>query len=209
MVIETDKYKISVIIEKKNIKNLYMRVKDDLCLHVSVNKYVNNKEIINVINNNIKTIVKMYEKALSKTSNNSYIYYLGDKYNIEYIDTKKVYFNNDIIYTKDKESIDKYMKNQCKVVFNERVNRLLTMFDNIPKFELKIRSMKTRWGVCNRKSMTITLNSELIKKDVSLIDYVIIHEICHFKHFNHSQEFWKCVSNYYPYYKNARKLLKD
>ena len=67
--------------------------------------------------------------------------------------------------------------------------------------------MKSKWGVCNIKSMTVTLNTELITKDVHLIDYVIVHELCHFKHMNHSTFFWQEVSKYYPYYKEARREL--
>ena len=69
--------------------------------------------------------------------------------------------------------------------------------------------MKTRWGVCNRSNNTITLNSELLKKEITLLDYVIVHEMCHFKHPNHSKDFWNEVSKYYPYYKLARKKLKE
>ena len=69
--------------------------------------------------------------------------------------------------------------------------------------------MKTRWGVCNRRDNVITLNTELLKKDIDLIDYVIIHELCHFYEANHSKKFWDLVSIYYPDYKNARKRLKE
>ena len=69
--------------------------------------------------------------------------------------------------------------------------------------------MKTRWGVCNKKSMTVTLNLELITKDVHLIDYVIVHELSHFKHMDHSKLFWEEVGMHYPYYKQARKELNS
>ena len=68
--------------------------------------------------------------------------------------------------------------------------------------------MKTRWGVNNRGNNTITLNSELLKKDIDLLDYVIIHELCHFYEANHSPRFWAWVSKYYPDYKLARKRLR-
>ena len=84
----------------------------------------------------------------------------------------------------------------------------MLLFEDLPKFKLRIRRMKTRWGVCNKSSMTVTLNTELIHKDVTLIDYVIIHELCHFKYMNHSESFWTEVEKYYPYYKLARKRLK-
>ena len=69
--------------------------------------------------------------------------------------------------------------------------------------------MTTRWGVCNKKTKTITLNSELIKYSIDKLDYVIIHELSHFIHFNHSKEFWLLVSKYCPRYKEIRKELRD
>ena len=80
--------------------------------------------------------------------------------------------------------------------------------ENIPYPNLKIRKMKTRWGVCNRKNNNVTLNSELIKYGYDQIDYVITHELSHFVHFNHSKDFWMTVSKYCPNYKKIRKSLK-
>ena len=79
----------------------------------------------------------------------------------------------------------------------------------IPYPNLKIRKMTTRWGVCNVISHNITLNLELMKRDISYLDYVIIHELCHFYEANHSARFWKHVSKYYPKYKEARKELRE
>lgn len=69
--------------------------------------------------------------------------------------------------------------------------------------------MKSRWGVCNRKNISITLNLELIKKEVKYIDYVIIHELSHFIEFNHSHRFWEYVNKYCDDYKKIRKEMKE
>ena len=69
--------------------------------------------------------------------------------------------------------------------------------------------MKSRWGVCNYVKKTVTLNSELIKYERSIIDYVIVHEFSHFTHYDHSTAFWALVSTYYPDYKKARKELRE
>ena len=69
--------------------------------------------------------------------------------------------------------------------------------------------MLTRWGVCNPSKKAVTLNTELLKKDINLLDYVIIHELCHFFEPNHSKKFWYLVGLAYPDYKNARKALKS
>ena len=75
--------------------------------------------------------------------------------------------------------------------------------------KLKIRNMKTRWGVCNRRDDSITLNSKLIRYEIHDIDYVIIHELAHLVHFDHSKAFWQTVEKYMPNYKRAIKNLKE
>ena len=69
--------------------------------------------------------------------------------------------------------------------------------------------MSTRWGVFNRKLKRVILNSLLIRYPLEALDYVIIHELSHFVHFDHSKAFWTEVSKYSPRYKEIRKLLKD
>lgn len=69
--------------------------------------------------------------------------------------------------------------------------------------------MKSRWGVYNRKNHSITLNSHLIEYSIEKLDYVIIHELCHIIHFDHSKDFWLLVSKYCPDYKKIRKELKE
>jgi predicted metal-dependent hydrolase len=135
--------------------------------------------------------------------------YLGKPY-VKVFDesVKGVVIEDGFIYAKNESTFDKWYKNECIKVFSDRINFIVNYFDNIPKFSLRIRNMKTRWGVNNVTRRIITLNSELLKKDVSLIDYVIIHELCHFYEANHSSRFWKQVEKRYPKYKEARKRMK-
>ena len=61
----------------------------------------------------------------------------------------------------------------------------------------------------NKKNHSITLNSKLIEFDIEKIDYVIIHELCHIIHFDHSKEFWRLVEKYFPEYKRVRKEMNS
>ena len=120
-----------------------------------------------------------------------------------------VYIEDEYIYFSNENKLDKFYHSECLKVFKEEIEKCSSSFTGLPKFSFKIRKMKTRWGVCNRKDNIITLNTELLKKDIKLIDYVIIHELCHFYEGNHGKNFWSLVENYYPDYKEARKKLKE
>jgi predicted metal-dependent hydrolase len=72
---------------------------------------------------------------------------------------------------------------------------------------LIIRSMKRRWGSCSNKGL-ITLSTELIKLPDLLIEYVILHELCHLKHHNHGAGYYKLLSDLFPDWKVIRKELR-
>jgi len=74
--------------------------------------------------------------------------------------------------------------------------------------DVKINSAKTRWGSCSSKKV-INLSWKLIVADISLIDYVIVHELCHTRQMNHSEAFWENVRMVIPDYKERREALKD
>lgn len=205
MRIELSGIDFEVVITKKRIKNIYFRVKEDLKIYVNCSYLCSNSYIEKLLIKNEKDIIKMYNNIKNKVSDNN-IYYLGEK--LEFIETKKVKIDNSYAYGPSIEKVNEYLEKNSLKFFETRLNRIMIEFKDLPKFRLRIRKMKTRWGVCNKFSMTVTLNTELIHKDVSLIDYVIIHELCHFKHMNHSAAFWNEVEKYYPYYKLARKRLK-
>lgn len=71
-----------------------------------------------------------------------------------------------------------------------------------------IKHQKTRWGSCSGKG-NLNFNCLLMLCPLEVIDYVIIHELCHIKHHNHSKNFWDEVEKYMPEYKTHRKWLKD
>lgn len=200
---------IPVKIIRKNNKNLYFRF-DNSSLVVTCNKLVSERYIMGLIKKNEKSLTKMYQKVRKLNDNDAFFNYLGESYTILYDESvKKVSFDNDIIMVKDEKMLNKFYNDQVIKIFTERVNKCKLMFDDIPDFRLRFRKMKTRWGVNNVTNHIITLNTELLKKEISLLDYVIIHEICHFYEANHSSRFWRQVEKRYPYYKLARKKLRE
>lgn len=73
---------------------------------------------------------------------------------------------------------------------------------------ITIRDQKTRWGSCSARG-TLSFNWRLMLAPPAILDYVVVHELCHLTHMNHSAAFWQKVASVYPDYRTARKWLKD
>ena len=72
---------------------------------------------------------------------------------------------------------------------------------------LKVRQMKTRWGVCVPAKRQITFSPRLAEKPRAAVEYVVLHEYAHFVRADHSPAFWAVVARYMPDYKARRRLL--
>lgn len=73
---------------------------------------------------------------------------------------------------------------------------------------ISIREQKTRWGSCSSRK-NLNFNYKLAYMPQEIMDYVVVHELAHLQHMNHSQEFWQLVEQYIPDYKERRKWLKE
>ena len=72
---------------------------------------------------------------------------------------------------------------------------------------VRVRRMKSRWGSCNTKTGTITLNTELVRFPVACLESVVVHELCHLVVPNHGPAFHALMDQHYPTWPQARKLL--
>ena len=180
--------KVNLIINKKFNKNgLTLKIDEDLNIVVNCNFFLSQKYIYEFIDKNQDKILKILN---IKEKENEY-YFLGKKY--EKID-----------------NYDLFLKKNTKKYTEEMIGDIVNNFTyKLPKFSIRYRKMTTRWGVCNNKLKVITLNTLLIKKDLKYLNYVIVHELSHFIHQNHSKDFWKIVEENCKDYKKIRKELKD
>mgnify|MGYP004675376205 CR=1 FL=1 len=200
---------IDLEIIRKNNKNIYFRIKDDLKLYVTCPIYLSSRSINNLIKENEESILRMYDKALKKSKDNELFQYLGQKYYVVLQNDSEITFKDNFVYAPSMDALNEFYNKEVERIFTREVEIAKKCFTQLPEFSLKFRSMLTRWGVCNRSKMTVTLNTELLKKDIELLDYVIIHELCHFFEGNHGKSFWHLVELAYPNYKEARKRLKE
>ena len=198
-------YNIDII--RKNNKNTYLRVKNNTIV-VTTNYLTSIKKIEKLIEENRNFINKALEKNETKKEDSSFKLF-GESYDIIY-GFPNTEISKTKIYTKDEKTLNKYLSEYIYNIFSERLNFWFNTFEEkIPTPNLKIRKMTSRWGVCNIKNKNVTLNLELSKYSKTALDYVIVHELSHFIHPNHSSDFWNLVSKYYPNYKEVRKSLKE
>lgn len=203
--------KYEIIIEKKiGQKNTYIRVKNDCKVLVTTSYLTSNKYIENLIKNNYLKIGKMINQQESKKKNNSGFFYLGKKYDVIEKETKEPIFKDNTVYIHKNFDIDNWYKKQAKELFLNRFDTLYNKYTRkIPYPKLRIRKMKSRWGVCNIQTHIITLNLELMKRDPIYLDYVIIHEMTHLVYGDHSKDFWNLVEENMPEYKKYRDEMKE
>jgi len=107
---------------------------------------------------------------------------------------------------KNKVYVDKNIADEkiAKIFLTERVEYFSSKMD-LKYSSLKFRKMKRRWGSCSSNG-AITINTYLYNTPIEQIDYVIVHELAHLVHMNHSKVFHQLVSSYIPEAKNKKSI---
>lgn len=127
-----------------------------------------------------------------------------------YIDDKFIYLvlknNKENFKEKIKEKLEIFFRETAKDIFKNKTLDEAKKIRVTPK-KIIVRSYKRRWGSCSYKK-DISYNWKLIMAPEKIIHYVVIHELCHLIHFNHSRDFWKSVGKILPDYKSSKEWLK-
>jgi predicted metal-dependent hydrolase len=93
-------------------------------------------------------------------------------------------------------------------IIKARASAFLAVYDGKKPVRITVRNMTSRWGSCSANG-NISLNVYLLDVEPELFDYVLIHELSHLYHMNHSAAFWEQVSKYCPVYKKCRARLRQ
>jgi predicted metal-dependent hydrolase len=106
-----------------------------------------------------------------------------------------------------KITLTKWYREEALNTFKDRTSyysNILGLFPN----NLRIKEQRTLWGSCSSKN-NINYNWKLIMAPLDILDYIVVHELCHLKHRNHSKDFWDLVERIMPDYKIKRKWLRE
>ena len=222
------KNSINFYIERKSVKNINLTVTPECKIIVSANEEISIEYLKKFILKKARWInrnVKYFEKNKFMKTQKEYVSgetfkYLGKQYRLKLTEADKneikFYQGYIYIYVKDRENyeikqkmIEKWYREKANKKYEEIIKKtmkLLTKY-NIETPKIRIRSMKTRWGSCVKKTKEILLNYELIKAPKYCIEYVILHELLHFKYDNHDNNFYNLLTVMMPDWKKRKEIL--
>lgn len=109
--------------------------------------------------------------------------------------------------TPSEKRLEAIYRKAAREYFPKRVSHYARML-GVTYGKISIRDQKTRWGSCSSEG-NLSFNRRLILAPPDVLDYVVIHELCHRKEMNHSKEFWALVESLMPEYKERRKWLRE
>lgn len=148
-------------------------------------------------------------------SNNIHI--LGESYKLIRLadPAARLQFNygNKTIYlpselnTYSKAKLVKSILSQYAVAIEQRVRYINRITIHQPIRSVELKNNQSTWGLCSSKG-EITLSLQTLFAPLWVVDYVIVHELCHLVHHDHSPDFWQLVERFYPKYKLAKSFLK-
>jgi len=211
------KYKINIgnkerelsIIKKKK-KNISLQVKPSQEIILSIPLNITFSYGLKLIEKKHLWIEEKLKKY-SSVSDNHGIYYLGNLYSFKIeksafpiIKNKEHFiFNNskklDII-------LNEWYQQEIKRILDVFLEKYTSLMGLYPK-KIRIKPLKSAWGICYSNG-TITFNLDLIKVPLDIIEYLVVHELGHLKHPNHSKEYWEYVGLYIENPKSYRKWLR-
>lgn len=139
-------------------------------------------------------------------SESSIIFFITKK--ADWIFSKIEYFKNNTkekVNTHSLQEIDEYKK-IAKEIIHEKLPLFAQYYGVIYK-NVVIKNVTTRWGSCSSKG-NLNFNYKIALLPEELVDYIVVHELCHLKEMNHSKNFWQLVEEKIPNYRDLRKQLK-
>lgn len=135
-----------------------------------------------------------------KEAGTRYIKYLGELKPLDEVISGDMLSETEIL-----EAVSKFYVQKSKLVTKERTEIYQKLLGVTPR-SIKIDKMPNRWGSCNTKK-EITYNYLIVTLPMELIDYIVVHELCHIYHMNHDRSFWRKIGSILPDYKKRMKML--
>lgn len=178
--------------------------------------FLSSKEILKFIEAKSSWVEEKIKKTQSVSNNPSFdqIIFLGEKYSVIIDGNKGALINN-----KGRkiclDNSDRSMREAIKMFYVEQTKKIVESFIDRRRYDFPVQINKIRykfyrgkWGSCSARN-NLSFNAYLSFAPLDVIDYVVVHELCHTIIKNHSSNYWDLVSKYCPEFKRQRKYLKN
>ena len=222
--------RIKYLLEKKAIKNINVHVRRDGTIYASAPRRVAVGMVEKLLLEHMEQLLSctrerksLQEKESQKLMYNegSNFFYLGKVYQLRLQKGQNgVRFSQEYCYLSllqpenvaaRQRVVDAFYQDMGRRLFMQRLQVLYPYFaeHGVSWPNLRLSKMRTRWGTCNKNKKLITLSVRLLAHSTSSIDYVIMHELCHFIHFDHSARFHGLMTELMPDWAQRKKELED
>ncbi|MBQ2635172.1 MAG: M48 family metallopeptidase [Methanobrevibacter sp.] len=219
---------ITITLERKNIKNMYLRVlPPNGEVKLSAPLFLPDSNIYDFVKSRKDWILKKQKlisdnkiKSPLKYTNGEKHFLWGKEYKLQLIPNETfknviIDYEESILYLpvpkrstieKRQKTLTEFYRTQLEMTIPPVLDKCIKIVGKTPS-NVKVRKMKN-WGNCKQNGQ-ITLNLNLAKKDPICLEYVMIHELCHLIEFNHSKKFKKLMDKYCPNWKEIKKRLNE
>lgn len=188
---------------KTGKKNISYRFRDNTFI-VSAPTFTLDRTITSGLTKFAPRLVKIIKKE--KPIGKDYVYIFGHKVNKN---TGRITFKDIVIDFKDDKELKEGLKRILYSVVSEYTEYYQVLMKLTQKMKVSVREMNTRYGSNSRRTNRITYALCLVHYNIDIIKAIIVHEVAHCIHFDHSNNFYKVVNNYCPKYKELHhKLIK-
>ena len=217
-------------LQRKNVKNINLRIKPDLTVYVSANEKVSQATIEEFLLEKQEYIVKaiLHYEEMSQLLPKPKKYVDGETFKVlghdrrlkvmkgleNFVESDEAYITltvkNVDDYALKKSMIERWLNKLCR----EQVMKVcLDSYSQFKKHgvefqQLKFKNMVSMWGSCSPKRNTITFNYALVQAPLSCIEYVVVHEFTHFLHPNHSKKFYNQLCAFMPDWEERKERLE-
>ena len=177
---------------KKHIKHCYLRILSKDLLQIKANKYFTVYDAKDLIARKKEWILQNLKRVENKSLEDGYFLFLGEKKELKEFKIK---------------SLDSFYKNEIQKMLPflvEKYSNIMQLYPN----KISYRKNKRTWGSCNYKN-ELNFNILLMRYPIYIMEYIVIHELAHIKHKNHSKDFWILVEEFCPNYKDIEKTFKS
>lgn len=196
-----------VLSRKTNCTKIKIRVIEGV-VQVSAPFSVSKKVIDEFVHEQEAWIKEQMDKN-SILKNNDIVELLGESFHLHFIDVPRCYVEKDQLYLfPNKELIQRFLKKNAKKYIDLRFEFFCEQLQ-IHNISLQYGFYKSKWGSCTPKKHKICFNVNLIFMPLEFIDVIILHELAHLYHLNHSKDFYDLLCTWLPEYKQVMKKYKN